>query len=48
MFVRLIFSIFFIVAVMNLIVWQNTEHAYFCLLTIIAIALVEIYDKEKE
>lgn len=47
MFVGLMFSIFFVLAILNLIVWHSTEHAYFCLLTIMAIALVEIYDKKE-
>ncbi len=48
MFIRIVFVIFFNLAVLSLVVWRNVEHAFFCLLTIIAIALVEICDKEKE
>lgn len=43
---RFIFIVFYITSVINLVVWKDTERAFFCLFTIIAMTLVEIYNKE--
>lgn len=48
MILRYAFSIFFIYAAVSLVIWKDVGRAIFWLLSFIAIALVEIYDKEKE
>ncbi len=48
MILRCAFSISFIFAAVNLMIWKDVGRAIFCLLLFIAIALVEIYDKENK